>query len=164
MKCNQFRPGFELVSPCPFPTTLVYSTAKDGMRYWESIEGILLLTIKPFCFVLPASNFSLVYVIFRMSKQYLWSRMLTMRWTWTCLLSSMPSKRLTKHFLWGNTCVLFNLGNWCISSYVTHVTDAVFLQGPLLPVYVRKQVHILLCHSQNLRGTSAEETPASCLF
>ena len=22
MKCNQYRPGFELVSPCPFPTTI----------------------------------------------------------------------------------------------------------------------------------------------
>ena len=22
MKCNQSRPGFELVSPCPFPTTI----------------------------------------------------------------------------------------------------------------------------------------------
>ena len=22
MKCNDFRPGFELESPCPFPTTI----------------------------------------------------------------------------------------------------------------------------------------------
>ena len=27
MKCNQSRPGFELVSPCPFPTTLTTSTS-----------------------------------------------------------------------------------------------------------------------------------------
>ena len=32
MKCNQFRPGFELVSPCPYPTTITGTSWKCQYR------------------------------------------------------------------------------------------------------------------------------------
>ena len=43
VKCNQSRPGFELVSPCPFPTTITITPqapqfepfyANCGKKYW----------------------------------------------------------------------------------------------------------------------------------
>ena len=39
MKCNQSRPGFELVSPCPFPTTLTITSRAPSFRIntlWHS--------------------------------------------------------------------------------------------------------------------------------
>ena len=35
VKCNQFRPGFELVSPCPFPTTI--TTTPQGTVIEQSV-------------------------------------------------------------------------------------------------------------------------------
>ena len=68
-------------------------------------------------FVLPGLKSSLVYIIFQTPMQSLWSHLLPMHCTWTHLLSSMPPMLLTRHFHWGNTCVLLILGNRCISRY-----------------------------------------------
>ena len=34
MKCNQTRPGFELVSPCPFPTTITITPRTSCSELW----------------------------------------------------------------------------------------------------------------------------------
>ena len=41
MKCNQRRPGFELVSPCPFPTmiTITPRAPADTGCVWEGVGG-----------------------------------------------------------------------------------------------------------------------------
>ena len=33
-KCNQSRPGFELVSPCPIPTTINHYSTGTSINYW----------------------------------------------------------------------------------------------------------------------------------
>ena len=40
MKCNQSRPGFELVSSCPFPTTLHH-----GHLFWLTVIGYIIYII-----------------------------------------------------------------------------------------------------------------------
>ena len=35
MKCNQPRPGFELMSPCPFPTTITITPWAPPFTYWH---------------------------------------------------------------------------------------------------------------------------------
>ena len=42
MKCNQSRPGFELVSPCPFPTTIM-TTPSDLMEGYSTFPKIPVL-------------------------------------------------------------------------------------------------------------------------
>ena len=70
----------------------------------------------PCCFILPRSKSSLVYIIFWVPIQYLWSHLLP-----TCCIPpcSMPLMQFTHHFCWG-ICVLFILGNRYISCYATH--------------------------------------------
>ena len=80
--------------------------------------------------------------------------------TWTCLLSTMPPMQLMQHFCWGNTCILFTLGNRCTCCYATHTTYAAFLLG-YHPVYFRKQEYILLCQLYNLGSMSKE---SSCRY
>ena len=58
-------------------------------------------SLKLFCCVLK------VYIIFQMSTQSTWSHLPSTRCMCTRLLSSMPSTQLTRHFCWGNTCILF---------------------------------------------------------
>ena len=36
MKCNKWRPGFELVSPCPFPATITITLRAPPFFYWYS--------------------------------------------------------------------------------------------------------------------------------
>ena len=39
MKCNQSRPGFELMSPCPFPTTIGNEHGDNDYTTGEIVEG-----------------------------------------------------------------------------------------------------------------------------
>ena len=62
MKCNHSRPGFELESPCPFPTTITI-TPQAPLQSRYSLEGMRPprdLTV----------NFSLTYPE-KMSRRYL---------------------------------------------------------------------------------------------
>ena len=65
------------------------------------------------------------YIIFRTPTQSSWSLIQSTRCTWTRLLSNMSPTRLTRHFHWGITSALFNLGNVYLSCYVTHATYTV---------------------------------------
>ena len=98
----------------------------------------------------PRSKMSLVYILFRVSTQSSLSHLPPTRWTWTHRLFSMLPTPLTRHFRWGNTCVLFTLGNSCVSCYATHTTYSEFPLEHLCPVYFRQQAHILLYHQLNL--------------
>ena len=41
MKCNQSRPGFELTSPCPFPTTIAITPlALPNLRLWNNTRCV----------------------------------------------------------------------------------------------------------------------------
>ena len=95
-----------------------------------------------FFVVLPSRNSSLVYIIFLTSTYSLWSHLPTTHLTWTRLLSSMLLTQFTRHFHWGNTCILVTLGNGCIPCYATPATYAAFPLGYLHPVYFWKQVYI----------------------
>ena len=58
MKCNQSRIGFELVSPCPFPTTITTTPRappkwRNSYRRWFPKEIIWRLQVQPW---LQASN------------------------------------------------------------------------------------------------------------
>ena len=77
-------------------------------------------------------------------------------------LSSMPPTQLMRHFCWGNTCILFTLGNRYISCYATYATYIAFPLKNLHCIYFRKQMHILLCHLHNWCSISAGASP-SCL-
>ena len=47
MKCNQSRPGLELVSPCPFPTTITttpQAPPKTGIGSQGRTESYVLQT------------------------------------------------------------------------------------------------------------------------
>ena len=43
MKCNQSRPGFELESPCPFPTTITITPREPPGHVIVSVGYLLLL-------------------------------------------------------------------------------------------------------------------------
>ena len=45
MKCNQSRPGFELVPPCPFPTTITITPRAPPKVIYLSIAGKLIVRI-----------------------------------------------------------------------------------------------------------------------
>ena len=46
MKCNQSRPGFELVSPCSFPTTITITPQEHPLHYerhkskWNVVQNL----------------------------------------------------------------------------------------------------------------------------
>ena len=100
---------------------------------------------RPFCFIIPGSKSSQVYMIFETPTQSLWSRLPPMRCTWTRLLSSTSPTQLMWYFRRRNTCVLFALGNRCISSYATHATYAACQRNLLVSIqhliknYIYKQ-------------------------
>ena len=84
-------------------------------------------TSLPFCFVLPGSKSSLVYIIFQIS-----TKILAIKTPANMLHVGMPLfcmhfTKLTWHFHWGITYVLFTLGNRWTSCYASHVTYAAFL-------------------------------------
>ncbi len=40
MKCNQSRPGFELVSPCSFPTAITITPRAESVSYFPEVADI----------------------------------------------------------------------------------------------------------------------------
>ena len=44
MKCNQSRPGFELESPCPIPTTITITPRAPPKHHGHLIRDVLLWT------------------------------------------------------------------------------------------------------------------------
>ena len=56
MKCNQYRPGFELVSPCPFPTTITITP-----RAPPRVNCILLKIYSSLSFVLKKIHISFFF-------------------------------------------------------------------------------------------------------
>ena len=114
------------------------------MRFFSEIY-------RPFCFVLPGSKSSLVYIIFRTPMQLLMVRSPTSPLHVDSPPSCMPHTQLMRHFCLGTTYVLFTSGNRCTSFYTTQATYAAFAQGNnLYPVNFRKQLHFLLCRPCNL--------------
>ena len=118
-------------------------------------------TSLPFCFILPGSKSSLVYIFSQIPMQFLWSHFPPRHCAGIHILSSMPPTQLLMHFCWGSS-IPFTLGNGCISCYATwvawvyfrkpvytHATHMAFLLG-YHPGYFRKQVCILLCQPHNL--------------
>ena len=99
-------------------------------------------------------NSFLVYIIFWTFMQSSWSHLPPMCCMWTWFLFSMPPTQPPWYFCWGNTCILFTLGNKWTSCYTT---PTAFLLGHR-PVYPRIQAHILLCHPRNLCVMSKESS------
>ena len=119
----------------------------------------------PFCFILSKLKSSVVYIIFQTPTQSFWLHVSPMHCMWTHLLSSMPPTQLTWHFHWGNTCILFTLGNRCtfccfsassigLCKHATDIISTAFPLGYLFPVYFRRQVYFLLYYPRNLHGMS----------
>ena len=73
--------------------------------------AVFLWNFSAFLFCSLRSKSSLVYVIFGMPSQSLWSHLWPMCCMWICLLSSMPPTQLPWHFHWRIPCILFTLGN-----------------------------------------------------
>ena len=95
-----------------------------------------------FCFFLPGSESSLVYIIFQILAQILKVTPPTNTLRVDMPPSSMPPTQFMCHFCWGTTCILFILGNRYTSCYAIHATYTAFLLGnKLYPVYFRKLVH-----------------------
>ena len=111
-----------------------------------------------FYFVLPKSKFSLVCAIFRTPTKSSWSHLLPMRSHGHASRQACHPCNLRSTSAEKKTCVLFILGSKGTSCYATHATHAAFPLGHLRPVYFRKQVHILLCHSRNLHDMSEESS------
>ena len=57
MKCNQSRIGFELVSPCPFPTTITTAPRAPPFTYSYLIISIIILLIRDFFLSALADGF-----------------------------------------------------------------------------------------------------------
>ena len=55
MKCNQSRLGFELVSPCPFPTTITITPRAS----WVSSPGVPVYVQCSFIAIIPRSTLTL---------------------------------------------------------------------------------------------------------
>ena len=99
----------------------------------------------------------LFYIFFRTPTKSSWSNLPPVRCAWTRLLSSMPPTQTTRHYRWGNICVLFTFGNKWTSFYTTHTIYTALPQEHRL-IYIRKQVHILLYHLCKLCGISKESS------
>ena len=120
----------------------------------------------PFCFVLPGSKSSLVYIIFQTPIQSLWSHLLCTCCIWTYLLSIMLPMQLTWHFCWGNSCIMFTLRKKCVYCYATQTTlEAILYEtgaDPIMPsMQLRWHVKGILRITQNSSITRA--SPSDCL-
>ena len=65
MKCNQSRPGFELVSPCPFPTTITITPRASPTRcnsYWKRNLRVNLDYDRPTTIYIILYTRALIYV------------------------------------------------------------------------------------------------------
>ena len=105
---------------------------------------------QPFCFVLPGSKSSLVYIIFQTLTKILVVIHRAYKRHVSVPLSRMSPSQFTRDFLRGRTCFLFTWGKRCNSCYATNATYVAFLPWHLLPICCKQQVHFLLCHPRNL--------------
>ena len=89
----------------------------------------------------PGLKSFLVYIIFRILTQSSWLYFSPASCVWKRLLSSMLPTKLTQHFCWGNTWILFTLGNRGVSCYATHATYVVCQRN--LPENIQHSWHII---------------------
>ena len=94
-----------------------------------TVRAVLCENSLFFCFVQPDSKSYQVYIIFRTPTQSSWSLISLTRCNQTGLLFSTLPTKYTQHFVLGNTCVPFTLGNRFISFYDTHTIYADFRWG-----------------------------------
>ena len=81
--------------------SLVQGQHKSGVKSSSFSEGLCSLLVSPWSQNLP----SFIYFSGCPHKS-LWSLLLPMHCTWTCLQSSMPPTQLTQYFHWGNTSII----------------------------------------------------------
>ena len=167
MKCKLPRPKFELVSSDPLLIKITITPRAPPPDYHRYVNlkivievfYLVFLTLQKICPKQPIS-LSFLYFVFVSTDS---NCQTPTRSDALCLFKEtgaypvIPPKCLMWHFRQG-ICVLFTLGNRCISCYAVDTTYVAFLLGYPSSVYFRKQVHILLCQSCYLCGTSKKSS------